>query len=126
MPADVTNDMAHPHRRHDDPDDGKRHVVQDVVESTAAKVFARAVVPVLLAIIGFFLVRTLNEVADNQRASAQTQADQGRDISQLKSDMRVVTTRLDEGVIRQVTGNTQRIDDHEKRIQLLERTVKTP
>lgn len=118
--------MAHPSRRSDDPSDGRRHVVQDVVESTAAKVIARAVVPMLLAIIGFFLLRTLNTVADNQERQQTRQEEQGRDIAQVKSDVRVMTTRLDEGIVRQVNSNTQKIDDLDRRTQLLERTVKTP
>lgn len=96
------------------------------MESTAAKVFARAVVPVLLAIIGFFLVRTLNQVANNQERQEARNEETSRDMAQVKSDVRVITTRLDEGVVRQVNNNTSTLQNHEQRLQVLERTVKTP
>ena len=118
--------MAHLNRRSDDTQDGQRHRVLELVESTGAKVFARGVVPVLLAIIGFFLVRTLNQVADNQQRQDARNEEQARDMAQVKSDVRVITTRLDEGVVRQVNTNTQTIQAHEQRLQVLERTVKTP
>lgn len=115
--------MAHLNRRTDDPDDGRSHRVLDTVESTWAKFFSRLLLPVLLAIIGFFLVRTLNEVVANQEAQQQKQHEQGKDIMQMKSDIRVIGTRLDESVIRQIGDNREKIDDHEKRINALERKV---
>lgn len=42
---------------------------------------------------------------------------------QMKSDIRVIGTRLDENVIRQIGDNGKQIDDHEKRINALERKV---
>lgn len=118
--------MAHLNRRSDDPDDGKRHRVLEAVESTQAKFIARLVVPVLLsalvAISGFIGTRLL----------AQLDA-QGSDIAQVKSDVRVLSTRFDEVALQQVRGNTARLDQVEKkdveqdrRIDALERTVKTP
>lgn len=115
--------MAHLNRRADDPDDGRSHRVLDTVESTWAKFFSRLLLPVLLAIIGFFLVRTLNEVVANQEAQQHKQDEQGKDIMQMKSDIRVIGTRLDENVIRQIGDNGKQIDDHEKRINALERKV---
>lgn len=112
----------HQHRRSTDTDDMHGHRLQAAAGSTAALVMNRLVSPVLgilLTIIGFFLVRTLNDVAANQQ-------DQGRDIAQVKSDLRNINTRLDEGVIRQVNANTQQITDHERRIQAIERAVPTP
>lgn len=122
----MTDDMANPQRRSDDPDDGRSHVIQNAVESTGLKVFARVVLPTLLAAIGFFLLRTLSSVEEGQKTSARAIAAQGIDIGQVKSDVRNINTRLDEGVIRQVNANTQNLADHEKRIQLIERTVRTP
>lgn len=117
----MTDDM-HQHRRSTDTDDMHGHRLQAAADSTAARVMNRLVSPVvgiMLTIIGFFLVRTLNDVAANQQ-------DQGRDIAQVKSDLRNINTRLDEGVIRQVNANTQQITDHERRIQAIERAAPTP
>lgn len=112
----------HQHRRNSDTDDMHGHRLQAAADSTAARVFARLVSPALgvfLSIIGFFLIRTLNEVANNQQ-------EQGRDIAQVKSDVRNINTRLDEGIIRQVNASAEELKDHERRIRAIERTVKTP
>ena len=117
----MTDDM-HQHRRSTDTDDMHGHRLQAAADSTAARVMNRLVSPVvgiMLTIIGFFLVRTLNDVAASQQ-------DQGRDIAQVKSDLRNINTRLDEGVIRQVNANTQLLTEHERRIQAIERAVPTP
>ena len=118
--------MPHLNRRTEDPDDGRSHVIQHAVESTGLKVVARVVVPALLAVLGFFLLRTLSNVEEGQKSSARAIAEQGLDIGQVKSDVRNINTRLDEGVVRQVNANTSIIGEHEKRLQVLERTVKTP
>jgi hypothetical protein len=107
--------MAHLNRRSTDPDDGQRHRVLDAVESTLAKFIARVVVPILLSV----LVAKLFS--------------QGDDIQQVKSDVRVLSTRFDEVALRQVASNTDRIElgdkkniEQDRRIDALERTVKTP
>lgn len=106
---------VHQHRRNGDPDGTSAHKLQDAVESTGAKFVARYLVPLMLAVMAW------------QGREAITEMKQQRgDIAQLKSDMRVMTTRLDEGVVRQVSSNTQNIANHEQRIQTLERTVRTP
>lgn len=96
------------------------------MDSTWLKVFARLVLPLAMTVIGFFLVRTLVNVEEGQRNSAIASAEQGRDLSQVKSDVRNITTRLDEGVVREVKTIGDRQQDHEKRIQVLERTVRVP
>ena len=100
-------------------DDLHGHRLQAAAESSTAKVLARLVTPALLAgllavsgYIGSRLVTQLDE--------------QGRDLQAVRSDVRDLNTRMTEGVIRQVNGNSSRIDDHEKRLQVLERTVRTP
>lgn len=124
----MTDDM-HQHRRSTDTDDMHGHRLQAAADSTAARVMNRLVSPVvgiMLTIIGFFLARSLNDVADAQRLSAEKAEAQSQDLAQLKSDVRVITTRIDEGVIRQVNAYTQQVADHERRIQAIERAVPTP
>lgn len=103
------------HRRSDDNEDLQGHRLQAAVDSTTAKFLARYLVPVLLAWMAWQGKEGLGELKE-----------QRGDIAQMKSDIRVVTTRLDEGVVRQVNNNTQQLVDHEKRLQVIERTVKTP
>ena len=114
--------MAHLNRRNDDPDDGRRHLVQNAVESTFAKVLARYGVPILLGWMAW-----------QGRDALDVQKQQGSDIAQVKSDVRVLSTRFDEVALRQVASNTERIGqgerkdiDQDRRLDALERTVKTP
>ena len=114
--------MSHPNRRAEDPNDGKRHLVQNAVESTFAKVVARYGVPILLGWMAW-----------QGRAALDVQKQQGADIAQVKSDVRVLSTRFDEVALRQVVSNTDRIGQGEKkdieqdrRLDALERTVPTP
>lgn len=118
--------MAHLNRRSTDDDDGQRHRVLEVVESTQAKVIARMVTPTLLAaLIGVLVwigkggMARLDKVVDDQAA--------------MKTDLRVMSLRFDEVGLAQIKSNTARIDqneqkdiDQDRRLDALERTVKTP
>lgn len=108
--------MTHPNRRSTDPDDGERHAVLQLVESTAAKFIARVLLPIVvsaLCALTMWVGRTALDRIDAQ----------GHDIQQVQSDLRVISTRLDERVIRQVDENKREIEDHEHRLQLVERKV---
>lgn len=119
----------HQHSRNSDAEDPQAHRLLAAAESTTAKVMNRLLTPVLalvLAVLGFFAVRLLNDVAANQRQQADNQVQQGLDIAQVKSDVRNLNTRLDEGIIRQVNQNTQSMQDLDRRVRVLERAVPTP
>lgn len=90
--------------------------LERATESTFAKAVARFAVPALLAIVGWFVVRGIDRVETKQDS-------QGVDIVAIKSDIRDVNTRLDAQVLRQVEHNTQTLQKHEERLQVLERTV---
>ena len=112
-------DDMHEHRRNNDTDDHHSRRLQAVAESATAKFFARVVTPALLSVtlgmgawIGTRLLTQLDE--------------QGRVIQSVKSDMRDLNTRMTEGVIRQVNSHSSSIDDIEKRLQVVERSVPTP
>lgn len=120
----MTDDMAHLNRRMTDDDDGKRHRMLEAVESTQAKIISRVLVPVLLAgllaVSGFVGKRLLRQLDT-----------QGSDIAQVKSDVRVLSTRFDEVTLRQVESHASHIDalekkdvDQDRRIDALERTVR--
>lgn len=109
----------HQHRRRDDTDDMPNHRLQAAVESTFGKFVGRFATPALLAaligvsaFVGGRLVKQLD--------------DQSQDIAHIKSDLVIVSARLDEGVIRQVNDNGKRIDKVEDRVTSLERAVHTP
>lgn len=118
--------MAHLNRRSEDTDDGQRHRVLEAVEDTWSKVLARWVLPGLVALLIGVVTWVGREALDQIKQQGVDIRTQGDDIVQVKSDVRVMATRLDEGIVRQVNSNTQKIDEHERRLQVLERTVKTP
>lgn len=102
--------------------DHKGHRLEAAAESTFAKILARVVTPVLVTIIGFFLVTTLLRIESGQQALHETQIEQGRELTRVRTEMAVVNIRMDERVIRQVDANSEVLSDHERRIQSLERT----
>lgn len=110
---------VHAHRRQGDHDDSTGHRMEAAAESTFAKLLARFGTPVMLGIIGYYVVQSNNRVEGAQEV-------QGRDIAQIKSDVRDVNTRLDAQVIRTVESQGRHIDNIEQRVQLIERVVKTP
>ncbi|WP_297174523.1 hypothetical protein [Thermomonas sp.] len=81
-----------------------------------AKLVSRALMPVLVTV----LLGMLTWIGNGALATIR---EQGQDIQQIKTDMRVISTRLDEGVVRQVNNNAAHIDDHERRLQQVERKV---
>lgn len=112
------NDV-HQHRRSDDKEDLQSHRLQAAAQSTAAMMISRLVTPALLtallavsAYIGSRLVNQLDE--------------QGRDLSAVKSDVRDLNTRMTEGILRQVNDHNTRLENHEERLQNIERSVPTP
>lgn len=110
---------VHQHQRSTDTDDVHGHHLRAAADSSVAKFMARIVTPALLAgllaVSGFIGTRLLKQLDD-----------QTRDLQAVKSDVRDLNTRLTEGVIRQVNANSDRIADHEKRLQTIERVVRTP
>lgn len=111
--------------QHDDTGHGQ-HRLQAAVDSTQAKFIARVIVPVLLTgllgVSGFVGARLLRQLDT-----------QGDDIAQVKSDVRVLSTRFDEVTLRTVESHTARIGQLEnknvqqdQRLEALERKVKMP
>lgn len=115
----------HTHRRRDDSDDARGHRLEAAAESTFAKLLARYGMPLLLGIVSYFAGQMLSDIrvglAEQSRTFAEQAAAQSAAIAQLRSDLRVLGTRMDEGVIRQVDQHGRQIENHEQRLQALER-----
>lgn len=118
--------MAHLNRRSDDPSDGRRHRVLEAVESTQAKVVARVITPALLMAL-------LGVVVWIGQSALQRQEEQRSDIAQIKSDLRVLSIRFDEGALREIASHTSRIEmgdkkdvEQDRRLDAIERAVRTP
>lgn len=120
------DDMPYQHRRAGDTDDGRNHVIADKVDSTFSKALARWVWPTLMAVLGFLIVDKLRDIQSSQQ-EARTRAEaMAAEMSQTNTRVALLAGKLDDRVIRQVDDNKGRIDDHEKRLQTIERAVKTP
>lgn len=102
--------------------DHKGHRLEAAAESTFAKMLNRFGMPILLGVVGFLGGRQLEDIRAGQDTQARLQAAQAKEVSELRTEFRVMSTRLDEVVIRQVNANGAQIVDHERRIQILERT----
>lgn len=113
--------MQRPH----DQSDGTHRIV-DVVDSTAAKMASRFLLPALLSVIGFFMVTLLGDIRGSLAEQEQKYETLDKSVNGMATTLQVLNTRLDAQVIRQVDSNTARLSEHEKRIQTLERSVKTP
>ena len=104
----------------------KGHRLEAAAESTFAKLVARFGTPILLAIIGWFLVGTVGRMELAQREQSVVLTEQGKRITEIQRDVAVLSTRMDERVIRQVDANSKQIENHEERLRVLERTTRTP
>ena len=118
--------MSHPNRRHDDPDDGKSHVVQGMVESVGAKTVARVVIPIALSIIAYFVAADRSDNKEWRREQEQKFAAISVKVDAARSDMLVLTTRLNEGFVRDVRQNKEDITDLKRRVAVIEQTVRVP
>lgn len=118
--------MAHLNRRDTDDDDGKRHRVLELVESTQAKAIARILVPlvtiVCLPLIGFFGIRAFS-VLD---ATVEK-------VNRIDTRTQVMDERMNNFIVSQIQAESKRNDvqdgdlrDHTRRLEQLERTVKLP
>lgn len=106
--------------------EGSERRIDRAADSALAKIGARIVTPVLLAITIGLLGFLGQSLIQSNKDLAKTQDDQGKDIASIKSDVRDVNTRMDERVIRQVETNTSDIQSLKERVQTIERVVKTP
>lgn len=91
----------------------EKHVdLERATESTWAKVVTRFVVPILLALVGTASGLLLQDIRTSQ-------AEQAREFSELKGDVRELNTKLDSGVIWRIT-------EIERRLNTVEQAQKTP
>ncbi len=90
--------------------------LERATESTLAKAVNRFFVPGLLTLISWFVVDGVTSLREDLSA-------QGKDIVQIKSDVRNVNTRLDAQVLSQVERNTKAIDNLDTRLQRIERRL---
>lgn len=100
--------------------------IADKVDSTFAKVLARWVWPMLTAVMAFLIVDKLREIQNAQTDARERAEHVATEMSQVNTRVALLNARLDDRVIRQVESIEVRTADHEKRLQVIERTVKTP
>lgn len=76
--------------------------IEQAAESSLAKLVGRLATPVMLGVAAWFL-----------SGISETQAEQGRDIASIKSDVRDIGTRMDVQVLAQ-------LQDLRKRLEIVE------
>lgn len=92
-------------------------------ENAIARIWAKEGTRILIAVIAFLGSIAWNGIKTDVQGVKSEQAEQGAKITSMQSDVRSINDRLDAGLVKQVDGNTKRIDAIEQRVSTLERTV---
>lgn len=95
-----------------------------LVERSEAKLLSRYAVPVLVFLLLAVTTYTSNELLRRSDARDANDTKQNEDIAAIKTKVEVLNTKLDAGVIRQIETNRTTIEDHENRLQRVERAVR--
>lgn len=108
-------------------DDMHEHPKLDaLVERSEAKLMSRYAVPVLVSLLGVASVIAWGQISSKLSGIEVKSGIQNDDIAAIKTKVEVLNAKLDAGIVRQVEMNRTNIEDHEKRIQRLERAVRVP
>lgn len=108
-------------------DDMHEHPKLDaLVERSEAKLMSRYAVPALVSLLGVASVIAWGQISHKLDGIESKNDVQNDDIAAIKTKIEVMNAKLDAGIVRQVESNRQAIEDHEKRLQRVERTVRLP
>lgn len=93
--------------------------LEKAAESTFAKLSARLLTPVLLALIAFLGARQLNSMERKQDDFAKKQEAAATKTAEIASDVRDISNRIDYSLVGQV-------EDLKRRVTEIEKATKTP
>lgn len=91
-----------------------RERVEKATESTMARTFTRFGLPVMVALIGWFMRGELADIKDAQRDAAAKQQKTSESVSRVESDVRVINVRLDVQVINRLGELEKKFAEFEK------------
>lgn len=83
--------------------------LERMVESTGAKAFTRFVVPLMLAMIGWFCLDTLGGIRKTQDSQGETIRKQGESLAEVSTGLQVLNAKIDYSVIHQLQQMDRRI-----------------
>jgi hypothetical protein len=92
---------------------GRSPIAHRLAENEFLTAFARLGTPVLLGVIAWFGNQSFNDIRESQKDQAAADKQQTSQIAQVNSQVQVLNTKVDFGVL-------QRIQDLDRRMQLLE------
>ena len=101
--------------------EGEMHL-EDAMESKLAKIAVRIfvwVVPFVIGGFAWFINGSLTDIKAMQAAQSKAQVLQAESLGQVKSDVKVLNAKLDNGVIWRIT-------EIERRLNTVEAAQKTP
>lgn len=114
------------------PGDHDEHVAR-AVDGRLHRIWSTEGTRILLAVFGVLATIAWNGIKDDVAAVKvdvadvkKSQTEASKQAADVKSDIRNLDTRLTERVIKQVDDNTKDIEDHESRLQRLERLTPVP
>lgn len=81
---------------------------------------------IMLAVLGFLIMMAWNGIKDDVAEVKKNQDSSGVTQSSMQSDIRNINTRLDEGVIKQVSETKEKVQKLEERVDRLESKVRIP
>lgn len=102
------------------------HRAPESAESYITRLWAKEGTRIMLLALGTLLGFSVNNVLRNIDTLATSQAKSNETMTRVESDVRNITTRLDEGVIKQVAEQKEMLRKHDERLQQLERRVRLP
>lgn len=97
-----------------------QHVdLERAIESNWAKGVNRFLVPVLIALLGTVCGLLLQDIRSGLTDVQSTQVKQGNEVVQLRGDVQLINSKIDQGVL-------WRISELERRLNTVEQAQKTP
>lgn len=95
-------------------------------ENVVHRIWATEGTRIMLAILGVLIAMAWNGIKEEVADVKKTQSASGLSQAEIQSDIRNINTRLDEGVVKQVSENKENIRRLEERVGKLESKVAIP
>lgn len=84
--------------------------MDDAVGNTLSRFVGRYLVPVMLTVVAWFGVRSLNSIEENQVTLQKNMEAQAVRVQQVSSDLQLLNAKVDFSVLQQITVNSRRLD----------------
>lgn len=106
-----------------DTDDLRRHRLQEAVDSTATKTWARYVWPIATIVIGFLVVDKLRSIEANQITQSKRDEIYVTRLAGVETNLALLNVRFNEGALGQIKDNRDAIKQNRDDISALKSDV---